>query len=332
MKMNKICFIEIKNYLLKHAVHIKSNIKDNESFSNIGSLKNSNKYELTFFHNKKYLDQLKNTSAKACFINYDCVQYLNSSCYPIVVENPYQAFALISNLMHPRVISNSIIKNSVVIHKTSLIENNVQINDNVIIKENCKIHKNSIILENSVIGPNVEIFSDNYIMSSCVISNATIGNKCVIQHGSIIGGKGFGFTPKDKIEIQHIGNVIIGNNVDIGSNTTIDRGAVDSTIINDNVRIDNLVQIAHNVTIGKNSIIASQTGIAGSTNIGFNCVIGGQVGIAGHLNIGNNVRIAAKSGVTKDIPDNLTIAGFPALDIKKWRKIIVNQYKIKNDN
>ena len=195
---------------------------------------------------------------------YDYVKYLNSTCYPILVENPYLAFALTSNLIHPKVISNSIIKNSVVIHKTSLIENNVQINDNVIIKENCKIHKNSIILENSVIGPNVEIFSDNYIMSSCVISNATIGNKCVIQHGSIIGGKGFGFTPKDKIEIQHIGNVIIGNNVDIGSNTTIDRGVVDSTIINDNVRIDNLVKIAHNVTIGKNSIIASQTGIAGS--------------------------------------------------------------------
>ena len=130
-----------------------------------------------------------------------------------------------------------------------------------------------------------------------------------------------------KIEIKHVGNVIIGNNVDIGSNCTIDRAAIDSTIIEDNVRIDNLVQIAHGVSIGKNTIIAAQSGISGSTRIGENCLLGGQVGLAGHINIGNNVTIAAKSGVTKNIKDNSVIAGFPAIDIKLWRKNIVNQYK-----
>lgn len=121
--------------------------------------------------------------------------------------------------------------------------------------------------------------------------------------------------------------MIIGNNVDIGSNCTIDKASLDSTIIEDNVRIDNLVQIAHNVSIGKNSIIAAQSGIAGSTSIGENCLIGGQVGIAGHITIGNNVTIAGKSGVTKNIDSDSIIAGFPAINIKKWKKSVINQYK-----
>ena len=142
-----------------------------------------------------------------------------------------------------------------------------------------------------------------------------------------IGEKGFGFTPDNKIEIKHIGNVIVGNNVEIGSNSTIDQATIHSTTISDHVRIDNLVQIAHNVYIGKNTIIAAQTGIAGSTHVGNNCLIGGQVGIAGHLIIEDNVTIAAKSGVTKNIKKNSIIAGFPAVDIKIWKKNIINQYR-----
>ena len=140
---------------------------------------------------------------------------------------------------------------------------------------------------------------------------------------AIIGGSGFGFTVNEKISIEHFGNVIIGDNVKIGSNCTIDRASINSTIIEDNVRLDNLIQIAHGVKISMNSIIAAQVGIAGSTTIGSNCIIGGQAGISGHLKIGNNVKIAAKSGVTKDIKDNMTIAGFPAIDIRKWKKNII---------
>ena len=171
-----------------------------------------------------------------------------------------------------------------------------------------------------------------HVMSNCNISNAIIGKNSLIQSGAVIGGKGFGFTPDTKIEIRHIGNVIIGDNVDIGSNATIDRGAIASTTIEDNVRIDNLVQIAHGVSIGKNTIIAAQCGIAGSTKIGANCLLGGQVGISGHLKIGDNVRIAAKSGVTKNIKSDSIIAGFPAIDIKKWKKLMINQLKKINDS
>jgi UDP-3-O-[3-hydroxymyristoyl] glucosamine N-acyltransferase len=146
---------------------------------------------------------------------------------------------------------------------------------------------------------------------------------CVIQSGARIGGTGFGFEMKTKQKINHTGNVIIGKNSSIGSNTTIDRAVFDSTIIGEFSNIDNLVQIAHNVVIGDFAVIAAQVGIAGSTQIGKNIKIGGQAGIAGHLVIGDNVTIAAKSGVTKNIPDNNVVAGFPAKDINLWKKEVI---------
>ena len=253
--------------------------------------------------------------------------YLNNSCAPIIVEDPYLAYALVSNFAYPSNKSNGRIHDSVNISSLSTIDHNVQINANVIIKDNCKINKEVIIHENVVIGPDVNIGENSIIMPNCTLSNTTIGKNCLIQSGSVIGDKGFGFTPDEKIQIKHIGNVIIGTNVDIGSNTTIDRGTIGSTVISDNCRIDNLVQIAHNVQIGKSTIIAAQVGISGSTKIGAQCIIGGQAGFAGHLTIGNNVKVAGKSGVTKNIGDNCIIGGFPARDIKIWKKSIVKLYK-----
>ena len=325
--MNRFFFKDIAIYLQKNSVNIISELDKNTFFENIGTLKYANKNDLTFFHNTKYLNDLQNTKGKACFIENKYTKYLNKTCVPIIVEDPYLAYALTTNFILPTTKSNGIIDVNSNIHKDSIIKNNVQINSKVTIKNNCNININSIILENTIIGPNVVIGENTLIMGNCVISDTIIGKNCVIQSGSIIGGKGFGFTPISKVEVKHVGNVIIGDNVDIGSNTTIDRGTLNSTLIGDFCRIDNLVQIAHNVTIGSNTIIAAQTGIAGSTNIGNNCIIGGQVGISGHLNIGNKVTIAAKSGVTKNIHDNSIIAGFPAQDIKKWKKSIINQYR-----
>ena len=162
------------------------------------------------------------------------------------------------------------------------------------------------------------IFFKNTNFSIC-----KIGNNCNIKSNSVIGGKGFGFEEKNKVPIEHFGDVLIGDNSYIGSNTTIDRAVFDSTKIGSFSHIDNLVQIAHNVELGKHSIIAAQVGIAGSTVIGDNVKIGGQAGISGHLNIGNNVTIAGKSGVTKNLKDNAIVAGFPAIDIKKWKLNII---------
>ena len=317
----------IKNLLKKNSIEFDTTLDLNAIFDNINSLNNSTSNDLTFFHNSKYLNQLKETKAKACLIQKQYLSYLNQNCIPIIVKDPYLTYAIISNLFCPPVISNGLINNTAKISNEVSLGNNVQINANVVINNKSIIKNNVIIFENTVIGPEVIIGQGTQIMSNCFICNASLGENCVIQPGVVIGSKGFGFATKQKIEIKHIGKVKIGKNVDIGSNTTIDRGTIDSTIIDDNCRIDNLVQIAHNVQIGKNSIIAGQSGIAGSAKIGENCMIGGQVGIAGHITIGNDVIIAGKSGVTKNVDSNCTIAGFPALEINKWKKSIIRQYK-----
>ena len=320
-------FSDLITFLSDHSIIIESKIPLNDYIYGIGSLNFAQNNQITFFNNTKYIQSISKTKAKGCFITRNNVKLLPKNCQPIIVDDPYIAYAHSSNFFSINITSNGIINKNTSINSESKLGKNVQIDSFVVLHENTYISDNCIILNNVSIGPNVKIGKKTVIMSNCVISNTTIGNNCNIQSGTIIGEKGFGFTPKSKIEIKHVGNVIIGNNVDIGSNCTIDRAAIDSTIIEDNVRIDNLVQIAHNVSIGKNSIIAAQSGIAGSTSIGKNCILGGQVGVSGHLNIGNNVTIAAKSGVTKNISDNKIIAGFPAIDIKLWKKIIINQYK-----
>lgn len=322
---------EIKNFLSKNNIHIITNFNDNDIISDLASLNKAQSNELSFFTSKTSLKLLKNTSAKGCIIEKDNLKLLNINSKYIIVENPYLTFAFLTNFFYNTNISNGVVSKKTSIHKEVNLKKNVQIDSFTIIKENTIIEENVIIYGNSVIGPNVEIGKNTIIYPNNTISNTIIGYNTLIQSGCVIGDRGFGFTPNEKIELFHVGNVIIGNNVQIGSNTAIDRALLDSTIIEDTVRLDNLVHIAHGVKIGKGTIIAGQVGIAGSVTIGNNCLIGGQVGISGHLRIGNNVTIAAKSGVTKHINDQSVIAGFPAIDIKSWKKIIINQYKKKND-
>ncbi len=317
--ISKITYFDIKNLLISNKINPISNLKDNDLFNSINSLSNANENDLTFFNDTSQLNKLKKTRAKACLINNIHLKYLPSSTKSILVENTYSAFALLSNLFNLKNTSNGIISKYSSINNNSIIKNNVQIDHFVDIEDNCEISDNVIIHSNCKIGPNVVIGANSVIDSSSNLQDCIIGSDCVIKSGVVIGGTGFGFDPKSKIRINHIGNVVIGNNCNIGSNTTIDKAVFDSTIISNNSFIDNLVQVAHNVTIGEGAIIAAQTGIAGSTIIGNNVVIGGQAGISGHLTIGNNVKIAGKSGVTKNIPDNSIVAGFPAVDIKRWK-------------
>ena len=198
------------------------------------------------------------------------------------------------------------------ISKYSQIDNNVEIGKNCLISRGVKIGKNSIIKNN------------------VVIKNSLIGENVIICDNSSVGTSGFGFDFKKRGSLflnPHIGIVIIGDNVHLGSCCTVDRGKIDYTFIGKNSMIDNMVHIAHNVKISENACIAAQTGISGSVEIGKNVTIGGQAGLAGHIKIGDNVVIAARSGVTKSIKDNSVVAGFPAIDIKEWKRTVIRQRK-----
>jgi len=322
--LKKIKYIEIKNLLKENSLEINSEISNEEIFFNIKTISNSSINDLSFFSNLKYLNDLKNIKAKACLIEDKYIEFLPKNCKPIIVKDPYLALALITNVFNEEIYkSNGVISKNSIVNSKSKIHNNVQINDFSLINENTEIFENTYIGSNSNIGPNVVIKNNVVIHDNVSISNATIMDNCIIQSGARIGGTGFGFEMKTKQKIFHRGDVFIGKDTSIGSNTTIDRAVFDTTTIGEFSNIDNLVQIAHNVIIGNFAVIAAQVGIAGSTIIGKNVTIGGQAGISGHLIIGDNVTIAAKSGVTKNIVDNKIVAGFPAKDIKLWKKEII---------
>ncbi len=322
--MNTIKYKDIKKLLIQNSLELDSNISDEEVFLSIKTIANSSENDLSFFTNSKYLNDLKQTKAKACLIENQFKKYLPIQCKPIVLKDPYLALALISNLFNDQNFkSNGIISKKSNINSKSIIDKNVQINEFSTISENTQVHENTYIGSNSSIGPNVIINKNVIISDNVSISNAIIMENSNIKSGARIGGSGFGFDMKTRQKIYHSGNVIVGKNSSIGSNTTIDRAVFDSTILGAFSNIDNLVQIAHNVIIGDYAVIAAQVGIAGSTKIGNNVKIGGQAGISGHLFIGDNVTIAAKSGVTKNISDNKIVAGFPAKDISLWKKEVI---------
>ena len=202
----------------------------------------------------------------------------------------------------------------------------VKFGNNVLVGKNVKIGKNSVIGANTIIEHDVIIGNNCIISSHVILKNSILGNNVVIQSGCKIGMKGFGFIPmKDNnFKFPHIGRVLVDDNVEIAAGCTIDRGSVDDTEIGKNTYLDNQVHMAHNVKIGANCMIAGQVGFAGSSTLGNNVSIGGQAGISGHLNIGNNVKIGGGSGVVKDIKDNETVMGYPAVPfkefIKNWKK------------
>lgn len=230
------------------------------------------------------------------------------------------------------------------IEQPSVISDTVTYGENLYLGSFCyiganvKIGNNVKIYPNSFVGDNVTIGDDTILFAGVrVYSETEIGKKCVIHSGSIIGSDGFGFAPNEEgvyNKVPQIGNVIIEDNVDIGACTTIDRATLGSTVIRKGVKLDNQIQIAHNVEIGENTVIASQTGVAGSTKIGKNCMIGGQVGIVGHITIGNNVKIQAQSGVSRSVKDFETIQGSPAFsygDFSKSYVVFKNLPKIVKD-
>jgi len=294
-------------------------IGDNEvTIKGIGTIENANKGDITFLSNAKYIDYLDKTNASAVIIDNSLTIPKKYKPTLIKVTNAYESFAILlteinkANILvrkgieKPSYISkNSKINKNCYVGAFSYIDENVVLNEKVKIFPNCYVGKNTSIGSNTIIYSGVKIYP-----------NTVIGNNCTIHSNSVIGSDGFGFAPQENeefITIPQIGNVIIKDNVSIGSNTVIDKATIESTIINKGVKLDNLIQIGHNVEIGKNTVIAAQSGISGSTKVGKNSMLGGQVGVVGHLKLGDFSKYAAQAGVSKNTKNNQTVIGSPAM-------------------
>ncbi|AWM15050.1 UDP-3-O-(3-hydroxymyristoyl)glucosamine N-acyltransferase [Flavobacterium sediminis] len=283
---------------------------------------------LTFLANPKYINHIYTTNATVTIVNKSFEPEQEIQTTLIKVEDAYKAFSTLLEyynqvkLMKSGIEQPSAISEGVTYGDDLYLGSFSYVGKNVTIGNNVKIYPNSFIGDNVVIGDNTILFAGVRIYSETVI-----GNNCTIHSGSIIGSDGFGFAPQEDgtyKKVPQIGNVIIEDNVEIGSCTTIDRATLGSTVIRKGVKLDNQIQIAHNVEIGENTVIASQTGVAGSTKIGKNCQIGGQVGIVGHITIGDNVRIQAQSGIGKSLKDNEAVQGSPAFGYADFAKSFVH--------
>jgi len=293
----------------------------------LSKIEEGSKGSLSFLSNEKYTPYIYTTEASITIVNSDFKPEKPISTTLIKVEDAYEGFSKLLEYYNQIKLNKSGIEQPSFIAETTKIPDNIYvgafayIGNNVELGDNVKIFPNAYIGDNVKLGDNTIIFAGGKVYADC-----NLGKNCVINSGAIIGADGFGFAPSktgDYSKIPQIGNVILEDNVDVGAGTTIDRATMGSTIIRSGVKLDNLIQIAHNVEIGKNTVIAAQTGVAGSTKIGESCLIGGQVGIAGHLVIGNNVRVQAQSGIGRNVKDGEILQGSPSFGYSDWNKSYV---------
>ena len=295
------------------------------SISGIATLELATKNDLSFFSNRKYHQYLANTQAAIVILQADDIEQCPTNA--IVTDDPYLAYAKIATYLTEKVPQKSHIASSAVIADDVKIGDNIIIGANVVIHSGVKIANNVTIQAGCVISERVTIADGSFLYPNVSIyPNVAIGQHVIIHSGAVLGSDGFGIANEQGqwIKVPQLGSLIVGNHVEIGANTTIDRGAIEDTIIEDGVKLDNLIQIAHNVHIGENTVMAGCVGVAGSASIGKNCAIGGGAGILGHLNITDNVHITATSLVTKSISKSgIYSSGTPLEESQKWHKNFV---------
>jgi len=297
---------------------------ENVKVNNLCKIEEGKPGEMGFLSNSKYENYIYSTKASIIIVNKDFSPQGEISPTLIKVENAYQSFAKILEFYNQYRFNKTGISPQAFVSENSKIGDEVYIGEFAVINQNAVIGDNSKIHPQVYIGENVKIGSNTIIYPGVrIYHDSIIGDNCIIHSNVVIGADGFGFAPKEDgsfDKIPQIGNVIIEDNVEIGANVCIDRATMGSTIIKKGAKIDNLCQIAHNVVIGESTVMAAQTGVAGSTKIGKYCFIGGQVGFAGHLNIGNMVKIGAQSGIMTNLKDGETVLGSPAINAKTFMK------------
>ena len=300
---------------------------ENVSISNISKIEDGKPGTLAFLANPKYEKYLYNTEASVVLVNNDFVPERPVKCTLIRVADAYEAFASLLDLYQQATVRKVGIEQPAFVDPSASVGKEIYLGAFAYIGSNSRVGNKTSIYPQVFIGSNVQIGDNTIIYAGAKIyDNTLIGSNCIIHAGAVIGSDGFGFAPTPDgsyKKIPQVGNVVIEDDVEIGANTTIDCSTMGSTIIHKGVKLDNLIQIAHNCEIGENTVIAALTGIAGSTKIGKNCMFGGQVGIVGHLTIGDHVRIGGMAGVSNNIKDGRVVLGAPAMDHEQALKVYV---------
>lgn len=310
-----------------------SDIDAGLSLSDVAPLDQAGSSDLSFLDNIKYKDALTKTKAAACLVHPEHAALVPSETVAIISKTPYKAYALIAQHLYPQPSSTGVISDRAHIHENAVLGDNVTVEAGAIIEDGAEIGPHSFIESNAVIKRNVKIGEHCRIGANATISHALLGDYVSIYTGCRIGQDGFGFAidPAGFVKVPQLGRVIIEDHVEIGANTTIDRGAGPDTVIGQGTWIDNLVQIGHNVKIGRGCVIVSQVGISGSTVLDDFVMMGGQAGVAGHLHLGKGVRVAAQSGIMRNVPAGAEIMGSPAMPIKEhMRQITLLKRMVKS--
>jgi UDP-3-O-[3-hydroxymyristoyl] glucosamine N-acyltransferase len=294
--------------------------------SDVAALDQAGPGDLTFLDNPKYLGGFRSTRASAALVAPRYVESAPAGCAVLVTQEPYRAMAMVMAKLFPgavrpgSVFNESGVSPAAFVHASARLEAGVIVEPGAVIGRGAEIGAGAIIGPNVVIGPEVRIGRDGAVCASTTIVAALIGDRVIIHPGAHIGQDGFGFAlgPRGHLKVPQIGRVVIQDDVEIGAGVTIDRGANRDTVIGEGAKIDNLVQIGHNVVIGRHAVLVSQSGVSGSSTVGDFAALGGQAGIAGHLKIGAGAQVAAAAGVMTDIPAGERWAGAPAKPVREF--------------
>lgn len=292
------------------------------AFTDVGALETAGPGEVSFLDNRKYIAALASSRAGACLLRPDFADRAPAGMALLLTPTPYKAYARVAQAFYPDAQGPAHIDPRAAIDPAARLGAGVSIGPFAVIGARAEIGAGCVIGPNATIGEGVVLGAGSRIGAGASLSHCIVGNRVSIYPGARIGQDGFGFAPDPAghVKVPQLGRVLIGDNCEIGANTTIDRGSASDTVIGPGCMIDNLVQIGHNVRLGRGCVVVAQVGISGSTRLDDFVVVGGQVGLAGHLHIGQGAQVAAQSGVHRDVAPGEIVGGYPAVPILEWRR------------